>query len=93
MSLCFMVFAGFSQKADTPVMWLSFDEINVNKDRWLSELPGANIQLINTRSSFKPFTIINPDDEPEWDFYSGEFHRNIRQLILPLLFLIGIKQS
>ncbi len=47
------------------------------KDRWLSELPGANIQLINTRSSFKPFTIINPDDEPEWDFYSGEFRRDI----------------
>ncbi len=47
------------------------------KDRWLSELSGANIQLINTRSSFKPFTIINPDDEPEWDFYSGEFRRDI----------------
>ena len=47
------------------------------KDKWLSELSDANIQLINTRSSFKPFTIINPDDEPEWDFYRGEFRRDI----------------
>ena len=31
MSLCFIVFAGFSQKADKPEMWLSFDDINVNK--------------------------------------------------------------
>jgi len=47
------------------------------KERWLSELPGANIQLINTRSSYKPFTIINPNDEPKWDFYSGEFRRDV----------------
>ena len=30
-SLCFIVFVSFSQKIDAPVMWLSFDEINVNK--------------------------------------------------------------
>ncbi|HUX57312.1 MAG TPA: LamG domain-containing protein [Bacteroidales bacterium] len=47
------------------------------KERWLSELPDANIQLINTRSLYKPFTIINSDDEPKWDFYRGEFRRDI----------------
>lgn len=42
-------------------------------DQWLTELPGSNIQIINTRSKLKPFTIINPDDEPVWDFYHTTF--------------------
>ena len=46
------------------------------KDKWLTELPGANIQLINTRSVLKPFTIINPDDNPKWDFFSNRYHRS-----------------
>jgi hypothetical protein len=40
------------------------------KESWLTELADANIQLVNTRSSLKPFTIINPNDEPRWDFYN-----------------------
>lgn len=46
------------------------------KNIWLTELNGANIQLINTRSNLKPFTIINPDDQPKWDFFSGFFRRD-----------------
>jgi hypothetical protein len=38
---------------------------------WLTELPGANIQVINTRSTLRPFTIINPDDHPKWAFFKA----------------------
>jgi len=30
-SICFMTFTGFSQKAENPVKWLSFDEITINE--------------------------------------------------------------
>lgn len=39
------------------------------KDKWLTELPGANIHLVNTNSLFKPYVIINPDDKPVWDYF------------------------
>jgi len=47
------------------------------KEKWLTELQGANIQLINTRSLYKPFTIINPEDEPQWDYFSFFFRRDV----------------
>ena len=47
------------------------------KGKWLTELPDANIQLINTRSELKPFTIINPIDEPKWDYYWTSFRPDV----------------
>ncbi|MEN6454680.1 MAG: LamG domain-containing protein [Prolixibacteraceae bacterium] len=50
----------------------------VNKENsWLTELPDANIELINTRSALKPFVIINPDDKPQWDFYNDLSRRDV----------------
>ncbi len=37
----------------------------------------ASIQLINTRSRFKPFAIVRPQDRPEFDIYAGEIRRDV----------------
>lgn len=47
------------------------------KDRYITELPGANIQVVNTLSSFKPFVIVNPDDKPIWDLFLHELRRDV----------------
>jgi hypothetical protein len=38
---------------------------------------GACIQVINTRSRFKPFAILRPHDRPAFDIYAGEVRRNV----------------
>ena len=44
-------------------------------------LPGepenANIKRINTKSKFKPFSVIRPTDNPTYDIYAGEIRRDV----------------
>jgi hypothetical protein len=44
-------------------------------------LPGepknANIKKINTKSSYQPFSVIRPEDEPSFDIYAGEIRRDV----------------
>lgn len=42
-----------------------------------AEPPDANIQLINTRSKYKPFTAVRSVDKPWFDIYRGEIRREI----------------
>jgi hypothetical protein len=42
-----------------------------------AEPANANIQLINTRSKYKPFTAVRSSDNPWFDVYSGEIRRDI----------------
>ncbi len=37
----------------------------------------ASIQLINTRSRFRPFAIVRPQDDPSFDIYAGEIRRDV----------------
>jgi hypothetical protein len=36
-----------------------------------------NIQLVNMKSKYKPFSILRPEDEPSIDVYSGEIRREV----------------
>ncbi|NIN34411.1 MAG: hypothetical protein GTO60_04670, partial [Gammaproteobacteria bacterium] len=36
-----------------------------------------NIQLVNMKSKYKPFSILRPQDNPSIDIYSGEIRREI----------------
>ena len=35
------------------------------------------IQLINTKSRYKPFSILRPEDQPDFDVYAGEIRRDV----------------
>jgi hypothetical protein len=35
------------------------------------------IQLINTKSRFRPFAILRPQDKPDFDVYAGEIRRDV----------------
>ncbi|HYG34790.1 MAG TPA: LamG domain-containing protein [Clostridia bacterium] len=35
------------------------------------------IQVINTKSRFKPFAILRPQDNPDFDVYAGEIRRDV----------------
>ena len=37
----------------------------------------ANIHLVNTRSKYKPFVVIRPQDEPRFGRYGGEIRPNV----------------
>ncbi len=37
----------------------------------------ASIHLVNTRSRFKPFAIVRPQDNPSFDIYAGEMRRDV----------------
>jgi len=39
--------------------------------------PNANIQVVNTKSKYRPFSAIRPQDEPAIDIYSGEVRRDV----------------
>jgi hypothetical protein len=39
--------------------------------------PAANIQIINTKSKFKPFIAVPSASEPEFDIYDGELRRDV----------------
>ncbi len=39
--------------------------------------PGSGIQIIHTRSRFKPFAIARVQDEPSFDVYAGEIRRDV----------------
>jgi len=39
--------------------------------------PNANIQIVNTRSTYRPFSIIRPQDNPQIDIYAGEQRRDV----------------
>jgi len=41
------------------------------------EPEGANIQLVNTRSKYTPFSIIRPQSNPHLDIYAGEIRRDV----------------
>jgi hypothetical protein len=44
----------------------------------LPPLPkNPNIQLVNMKSKYKPFSILRPQDDPSIDVYSGEIRREI----------------
>lgn len=52
---------------------------------WEHEVPpflpkepaSANIKLINTKSDYKPFSIVRPQDNPYPDIYAGEIRRDV----------------
>jgi len=37
----------------------------------------ATIQLVNTKSVYKPFVIVDPQTKPLWDIYRGELRREL----------------
>jgi hypothetical protein len=37
----------------------------------------ANIHVINTKSKFKPFVIVSPEMNPDWEIFSNEFRRDV----------------
>jgi hypothetical protein len=39
--------------------------------------PNANIQVVNTKSKYHPFSVIRPQDDPEIDIYAGEIRRDV----------------
>ena len=39
--------------------------------------PAANIQIINTKSKFRPFVAVTSESEPEFDIYDGELRRDV----------------
>lgn len=39
--------------------------------------PNANIQVVNTKTKYRPFSIIRPQDKPEIDIYAGEIRRDV----------------
>jgi hypothetical protein len=39
--------------------------------------PNANIQVVNTKSKYHPFSIIRPQDKPQIDIYAGEIRRDV----------------
>ena len=44
----------------------------------LPTLPkNPNMQLVNMKSKYKPFSILRPQDNPSIDIYSGEIRRNV----------------
>ncbi len=47
------------------------------KDGYIDGPKGANIHLVNTKSTLKPFTIIDPAANPIWDIYHGELRREV----------------
>jgi hypothetical protein len=47
------------------------------KDGYINLPAGANIHVVNTNSTLKPFTIIAPAANPIWDIYHGELRREV----------------
>jgi len=44
----------------------------------MPEKPGQhNIQTVNTKSKYRPFSAIRPQDNPEMDIYAGEIRRDV----------------
>ena len=39
--------------------------------------PNASIQVVNTQSKYRPFSIIRPQDKPRIDIYAGEVRRDV----------------
>ena len=39
--------------------------------------PNANIQVVNTQSKYRPFSVIRPQDDPHIDIYAGEIRRDV----------------
>ena len=39
--------------------------------------PNANIQVVNTKAKYHPFSIIRPQDKPQIDIYAGEIRRDV----------------
>jgi hypothetical protein len=39
--------------------------------------PNANIQVVNTQSKYRPFSVVRPQDNPEIDIYAGEIRREV----------------
>jgi hypothetical protein len=39
--------------------------------------PNANIQVVNTKTKYRPFSIIRPQDKPKIDIYAGEIRRDV----------------
>jgi len=39
--------------------------------------PNANIQVVNTKSKYRPFSACRPQDDPSIDIYSGEVRRDV----------------
>jgi hypothetical protein len=75
-----------------PVDLLEYAALTLGNDRgefhtysWEHETPphlpplpkNPNIQLVNMKSEFKPFSILRPEDNPSIDVYSGEIRRDV----------------
>jgi hypothetical protein len=39
--------------------------------------PNANIQVVNTQSKYRPFSVVRPQDDPHIDIYAGEIRRDV----------------
>ena len=75
-----------------PINLLEFEALTLGNDKgefhtysWEHETPPhfpplpkkPNIQWVNMRSKYKPFSILRPEDDPSIDVYSGEIRREI----------------
>jgi hypothetical protein len=47
------------------------------EDGMVSEPQRANIQIVNTKSKYRPLVAVRPQSQPEWDIYAGELRRDV----------------
>lgn len=50
---------------------------NETPPKWPSLPKEPNIQLINMKSEWKPFSILRAEDDPSFNIYSGEIRRDV----------------
>ncbi len=57
--------------------WEKGIPLEVDKNGFVHLPDKANIHLVNTKSQFKPFVIIDPKANPAWDIYRGSLRREV----------------
>jgi hypothetical protein len=84
-----MVVPGPGQRPDDllefAALTLGNNEGEFHTYSWENETPphfppdpkNPNIQLVNMKSEYKPFSILRPQDNPSIDVYSGEIRRDV----------------
>jgi len=84
-----MMVMGWGQRPDDVLENEALSLANIDGDHhtysWEHEIPphfppdpkNANIQVVNTKSEYKPFSAVRPQDNPNIDIYSGEIRRDV----------------
>jgi hypothetical protein len=84
-----MIVLGPGQRPEDLLEYGAVTIANLNEEHktysWENELPPETsedfdqgiIQVINTKSEFKPFSVIRPQDFEYMDFYAGEIRRDV----------------